>query len=278
MDPRQRHSGMTALFALCLLPFALSWTFAVSHYPSPQGYVTDAANILDAQSRQQLESQLSSFEQTTSIEIAAVTVPSLEGETIETYANALFTQWRIGKKGKDNGILILVAPNEHKTRIEVGYGLEDKLPDGLCGQIIRDQMLPAFRQGNYAVGLSQALDAIRQVLSGGTPVAAPSPREFPIGHDMVGIIFLLFFMLPFLTVSLLVGLLIYWRTHMLLGFVLLPFGFGIDLWRSSRGLKAYGGGYGGGFGGFGGGGFSGGGSFGGFGGGSSGGGGASGGW
>src|SRR2546430_4392626 len=111
-------------FAICLLPSAMLW--AVPHYPSPQGYVTDAAGVLDPSSKAQLESHLAEFERQTSNEIAVATVPSLEGETIETYAVELFKRWGVGKKGKDNGILLLVAPNDRKVRIEVGYGLEPK--------------------------------------------------------------------------------------------------------------------------------------------------------
>ena len=165
-----------SIFAFCILNFALTLS-AAPHYPSPQGYVTDAAHVLDAAALGPLENQLSSFEQATSIEIAAVTVPSLEGEVIETYANGLFTQWRIGKKGKDNGILILVAPLEHKVRIEVGYGLESVLPDGLCGQIIREDMLPYFKSGDYKGGLSAGVAALQQILSPGSmPAPEPPPR------------------------------------------------------------------------------------------------------
>jgi len=277
---------MTALFTIFLFSFALPFASAALHYPSPTGYVTDAANVLDAPSHQELESRLAAFEKSTSIEIAVATVPSLEGEEIESYAVELFKQWGIGKKGKNNGLLILVAPNEHKTRIEVGYGLEPILPDGLCGQIIRERMIPHFKNNDYAGGLDEGIAAVQESLTPGaaSPPEPPRlPREFPIGRGMIGFIFILFFVLPFLTVGLLVAVYIYWRSQMLLGFVLLPIGFALDLWRSSRGLSRFGG-YGGtGFGGFGGGfsggfGGGGGGSFGGFGGGSSGGGGASGGW
>jgi uncharacterized protein len=229
---------ISALFAaLCSLPLA-----AVPHYPSPQGYVTDAANVIDVASKQSLEQQLSDFERQTSIEIAVATVPSLEGETVEDYAVGLFKQWGVGKKGKDNGVLLLVAPNDRKVRIEVGYGLEEKLPDGLSGQIIREDILPPFRQNNIPVGIDAGVVSIIKVLGGQTlsPPADSSPA-FPL-RDVLLLIFMLALILM----------------RMRIGFL---------------GMGGYGsyGSFGGGFGGGGGG-------FGGFGGGSSGGGGASGGW
>jgi uncharacterized protein len=276
--------GKCSLFlpsVICLLPFAM--LLATPHYPQPQGYITDAANVLDSASRQQLENQLSSFQQTTSIEIAVVTVPSLEGETVESYANGLFSQWRVGKKDKNNGLLILLAPSEHRTRIEVGYGLEPVLTDGLCGQIIREQMIPRFKEGHYGQGLAEAITAIEGILAGGT-VPAPPRRNtaLPIRglayFALVGL-----YALPFTTVAAVVAFLIFFfgpLTSKFFGFLLIPIGLVLDTvrYRSSwGGLSAgrgyYGGWSSGGFGGFGGGG-----GFGGFGGGSSGGGGASGGW
>ncbi len=88
------------------------------------------------------------------------TVPSLNGMSVEEYANKLFAEWGIGQKGKDNGVLVLVAPSERKIRIEVGYGLEPILPDGLAGSIIRDQFIPAFRKSDYQSGV---LDGVRRV-------------------------------------------------------------------------------------------------------------------
>src|SRR5258706_7959773 len=156
------RGGVT--FALGLLPIGL--LFAIPHYPSPAGYVTDAANILDASSKSQLEIQLSEFERQTSIEIAVATVPSLEGEPIESYAVELFKQWGVGKKGKDNGVLLLVAPQERKVRIEVGYGLEPVLPDGLGGQIIREDITPHFREKRYGDGISAGVRAIQRAVQG----------------------------------------------------------------------------------------------------------------
>src|SRR5579864_9056663 len=96
----------------------------------PQGYVSDFADILAPDVKNELRAMLGETERQTSAEIALVTVPSLDGETVEEYANRLFKEWGVGKKGADNGVLVLVAPSERRIRIEVGYGLEPVLPDG----------------------------------------------------------------------------------------------------------------------------------------------------
>jgi len=278
-----RFGGRPLHVLLFFLP--LVCLSAAVHYPSPTGYVTDAANILDASSRQTLEQQLSDFEKQTSIEIAVATVPSLEGETVEDYAVALFKQWGVGKKGKDNGVLLLIAPNERKMRIEVGYGLEGKLNDGLCGQIIRDQITPEFKIGHYGLGIAHGVDTIVQVLRD-EPVMLSHKPGLPLWYDGVLPIVGAFFVLPITVFTIILAIFVNrLMTGSLLGFLLIPIGLILDIRRYSRGISGPLGGIGsrsrwGGYtnyGGFGGG-FSGGGGFGGFGGGSSGGGGASGGW
>lgn len=91
-------------------------------------------------------------------------VPSLDGMTVEDYANRLFRQWGIGRKGADNGVLLLVAPSEHKVRIEVGYGLEGILPDGLAGEVIRTQALPAFRDDRYDDGIRDTVERLATIV------------------------------------------------------------------------------------------------------------------
>ena len=127
---------------------------------TPQGSVSDFANLLTPETKTALQALLRDTEQQTTAEIAVVTVPSLDGETVEQYANRLFKEWGIGKKGVNNGVLVLVAPTERKVRIEVGYGLEPVLPDGLAGEIIRTDFLPQFKNGDYPRGI---LDGVRHV-------------------------------------------------------------------------------------------------------------------
>jgi uncharacterized protein len=144
--------------------------------PAPAGYVNDFARVLDASSREELEALLRDTEQKTSAEVVLVTVTSLNGMSVEEYANRLFQQWGIGKKREDNGVLVLVAPSDREMRIEVGYGLEPVLPDGLAGQIIRDEFLPRFRDGDFKTGIESGLRRI-VVLVEAHHVLTPEERQ-----------------------------------------------------------------------------------------------------
>ncbi len=133
---------------------------------SPVGMVNDYAGILSPEEKTSLEDISRQMEQKTSAEVVIVLVKSLEGRNLEEYAQEIFNTWGIGKKGKDNGVLILVSLTERKIRIEVGYGLEEVLTDGRCGSIIRNIMAPNFRKGDYFQGLVGAVKAIGQFISG----------------------------------------------------------------------------------------------------------------
>lgn len=131
--------------------------------PTPRGYVSDFANIIGTK-KQHLSSVLAAIERKHSIEIAVVTLPTVKPYSIEQYAVALFEKWKIGKRGKDNGILLLVAKNDRKVRIEVGYGLEGKLNDAKCGAIIRKTIVPFFKQGSFVKGIYSGVHHISQAL------------------------------------------------------------------------------------------------------------------
>lgn len=123
-------------------------------------YATDLSGTLSADQVAQLDQELSSFDKTTSTQIVLLMVSSLNGEDLEEYSLRVAEANRIGRKGKDNGALLLVALGDKKARIEVGYGLEGSLPDALAGQIIRKELSPRFRQGDYYGGLRAGLEAI----------------------------------------------------------------------------------------------------------------------
>jgi uncharacterized protein len=127
---------------------------------SPSGFVNDFAEMMSSQARQQLEQKLSQFEKDTSNEISVVTINSLQSDTIENFAVKLFEEWGIGKKDKDNGVLLLIAKADRQMRIEVGYGLEGALTDAQSYWIIQNMMRPAFQAGNYDQGISDAVDKI----------------------------------------------------------------------------------------------------------------------
>lgn len=130
------------------------------NFPTQDGYVTDAANIIDDAVETELETTLRNFEGETSTEIAVVTVPSLNDFTVEEYTYELGTAWGVGKKNVDNGIVFLVAPNEHKTRIEVGYGLEGAIPDITGWGILNKTALPAFKIDDYSRGIKASVNDI----------------------------------------------------------------------------------------------------------------------
>ena len=177
------HGYFSAEKFLVLAPVALARSFAViagfafviiliplpgRAYTSPgkpTGYVNDFAHVLSVSDAQALESKLESLTTQTSDEVVVATIPSLGDETIESYTVDLFQEWGIGQKEKDNGILILVAPNDHEARIEVGYGLEGDVTDLQAGNIVRNVMIPAFKKNDYDGGVNGAVDAVSAILT-----------------------------------------------------------------------------------------------------------------
>src|SRR5437764_2219057 len=149
-------------FLLVLLAFAL----AALTFPQLTGRVVDDAGILDAANRANLDSKLASFESKTTAQLVVVTLKSLQGTSIEDYGYQLGRRWGIGQKEKNSGALLIVAPNERKVRIEVGYGLEGDLTDAVSRLIIENSILPRFKTGDFAGGISRGVDDIIQVLSG----------------------------------------------------------------------------------------------------------------
>jgi len=154
------HRLLNYILFSVLLVFCTGSAFAVS-YPNPSGFVNDFANLYSSDFRINLERNLSDFEATSSAQLAVVTIKSLEGMDIETYAVELFKNWGIGKKDEDNGLLLLIAKDERKIRIEVGYGLEPYITDGRAGEIIRNQISPQFKQENYEAGTLAAVEKVK---------------------------------------------------------------------------------------------------------------------
>jgi len=167
---------MRALVCAVLLAAAAACVLDAA-FPRPQGYVNDFAGVIDATTAAELERLVRETETKTSAEIAVVTVKSLDGTSIEEYAAKLFAEWGIGKKKRDNGVLVLVAPTERRMRIEVGYGLEPILPDALAGRIIRQECLPAFRKDEYARGILQGVRRVAGVIQRRETVPANERRE-----------------------------------------------------------------------------------------------------
>ncbi len=158
---------MKKLLAFLAVAFLSANAFALD-IPRPIGYVSDFAGVMDANARQQLDQKLREYERLTSIEVVVVTVPSLQGTSVEDFAQELFSSWKIGKRGKNNGVLILNAPTERRIRIHTGYGIEPYLTDMQCGRIIRDVMTPLMKQGDLSGGLVAGASAVLREL-GDTP-------------------------------------------------------------------------------------------------------------
>jgi uncharacterized protein len=136
-----------------------------ANFPALTDRVVDQANVLSAETRNALAPKLADLETKSGIQLVVATVASLEGQDIEPYANELFRAWKLGEKAKNNGVLLLVAPNERRVRIEVGYGLEGTLTDALSKVIITNAIAPRFKTGDFNGGVSRGVDDIITVLT-----------------------------------------------------------------------------------------------------------------
>ena len=135
-------------------------------YPELQGRITDEAGLLTPAEKADIEGDLASLEQTSTDQLAVVTVKSLQGYSIEDYGIGLARKWGIGQKGKDNGVLLIIAPNDRKVRIEVGRRLEPFMTDTMSALIIQNAILPKFRRGDFAGGIKDGVRDIKSVLLG----------------------------------------------------------------------------------------------------------------
>lgn len=269
--PRRRAAPWLAALGALLLA-------APAHardWPRPTGHFNDLAHAVEPAYRDSIEAIAREVRETIGSQIAVLVTPDLGGENVDAAAEEVYRQWEVGRKGKDDGVLILLTVAERKVRIEVGYGLEGILPDGRVGWIIRNVMGPDLRQNRFGAGLLRGTEAVAAIIAkdAGVTLTRPGAVEVPavgVGPKAGGLGVLLFILFLIIVMSAITSR--HRRTR----------GWGDWRTRRRRGWYdpwgGFGGGLGGlgGFGGFGGGG--GGGGFGGFGGGRSGGGGASGGF
>jgi uncharacterized protein len=137
-------------------------------FPALGGRVVDQAGVMSAAGKSDVEAKSKALQEKSGIQLAVATVPSLQGSDIESYANQLFRFWKLGDAQKNNGVLLLVAPVEHKVRIEVGYGLEGTLTDALSSVIIASAIVPRFKANDFSGGIERGVDGIISVLSGDT--------------------------------------------------------------------------------------------------------------
>ncbi|AWF82138.1 methanol dehydrogenase [Microbulbifer sp. A4B17] len=150
--------SLTTISLLALLSTWVAW--ADIQFPTLSGRVVDQGELLKADERYQLTELIQQYERDSDNQLVVATVPELQGITIEEYANQLARKWKLGKKDKDNGVLFLIAPNDRKIRIEVGYGLEGALTDALAANIIQTKVLPEFRSGDFNGGINAGVKSI----------------------------------------------------------------------------------------------------------------------
>ena len=148
-----------------------------------QGYVSDFAGVFSTEQRASLENFLSDLERQTGVEMSVVVLPSLEGDEVADFTNRLFKKWGVGKKGKDNGVMILAAVQDRKARIEVGYGLEPVINDALAGRIQREEMIPLFKQDRYADGLDAVARRLARIIRGDKTAVAPTQNRIRFSSD-----------------------------------------------------------------------------------------------
>jgi uncharacterized protein len=231
-----------------------AFAFAAPNFPTLTGRVVDGAHILSADNITILSNRLRDFEDRSGHQMAVATVPSLEGLDIRDYGYQLGRQWALGAKGKNDGVLILVAPNEHKASIEVGYGMEGDLTDAVSSVIISHAMVPKFKAGDYFGGLYAGIGDVEKVIGGqaGQVVAAAQNQTAPAQDFGSSFIFIIIFIFV---------LFIIFNASRGRGVVIVPGGSfgGSSGWSSGGGgWSGGGGGFSGGGGSFGGGGASGG--------------------
>ena len=162
---RSLRLALAALALAAASAFALAPARAAENFPALTGRVVDQAQVLSSAERADLETKLADLESKSGIQLVVATVSSLDGEEIEPYANALFRAWKLGEAKKNNGVLFLVAPNQHRVRIEVGYGLEGTLTDATSSVIISNAVTPRFKAGDFNGGVARGVDDIITVLT-----------------------------------------------------------------------------------------------------------------
>jgi uncharacterized protein len=161
--------GSVCIFTVFVGLLCASVVAFAANFPPLTGRIVDQSNVIPVNTRDTIQAKLADLEAKSGIQLVVATVTSLEGEEIEPYANDLFRRWKLGEKTKNNGVLLLVAPNERRVRIEVGYGLEGTLTDALSNVIIANAIVPRLKTGDFGGGISRGVDDIISVLTTDAP-------------------------------------------------------------------------------------------------------------
>ncbi len=166
------------LTALAIVATALPSFASVPEIPAvPSQYVVDLAGIVDDATKARLNSSLQELEEKTTAQMVILTVPGLNGESIEDLSLRTAEKWKLGQKGKDNGVLLIISLQDRKYRFEIGYGLERILPDSLVGSIGRSYLVPNFRSGNYSKGISDTAFAVINTIAAAEGITLTGARS-----------------------------------------------------------------------------------------------------
>jgi len=188
--------------AILVAAFAAPGPAFAVEVPVLDGPVNDLADVIPAEAEAEIEAYLLDVDAQTTVQIAVLTVPSLDGAPIEDYSMRVADAWKLGQADKDNGALLLVALDERSVRIEVGYGLEENLTDAKCGLIIRGVIVPSFKEGDYATGIAEGLRNIVGVATGNAEIVArevSEPQTSSSGSSAIAIV--IFLIILFLMMS-----------------------------------------------------------------------------
>ena len=189
---------MNKLFILVLFFISVSFSQGTRKYSNLTKWMTDSTNTITSSQLQELNYRLKTYQDTTSNQLVGLMISTLNNYPLEYYSEEVATQNKIGTKEHDNGVLVLVVKNDHKARIEVGYGLEGALPDALASSIIRNVMIPQFRNDNYYAGISAGMNAIIKTIAGEYKAENNNNSDSDSHHgSFVVILMIIFFIFNF---------------------------------------------------------------------------------
>lgn len=181
---------------LCFLSMMTAFRLAALDVPPLTGRVVDNAGLLSSSEKEELSSCLESLEDTTGAQIAVLTVTTLAGDSLESFGIRVADEWKLGRKGEDDGAILIVALAERKIRIEVGYGLEDKLTDMKCGLIIRNVIAPHFQNGDYGGGIAAGVKNMVGIVAGDEELVSKRVADETLPTDVIPIAaFIIFFLI-----------------------------------------------------------------------------------
>lgn len=179
----------------------ISASLFAAKIPEYKGRVNDYANVISKSDEAEIEGYLQQLDEQTGVQLMVLTIPSMDGDDIASYSMKVAEKWGTGHSGKDNGVLLVVAMEEHDLRIEVGYGLEDKLTDAKCGLIIRNVMIPEFKNGNYSDGIVKGVRNIAGVASDNAELISKRVQNDDEDESGIeGIVFLVIWMIFFFAI------------------------------------------------------------------------------